>query len=111
MAARSAPRGIPITATRSKWPAFSPTCTSRRLEQLHKGEGDLISRIGRGIKAHLEANGVEAEVQGREKHPYSTWRKMAERHVSFEQLSDVMAFRAIVGSVEECYRTLGLIHM
>ncbi|HEX2764712.1 MAG TPA: bifunctional (p)ppGpp synthetase/guanosine-3',5'-bis(diphosphate) 3'-pyrophosphohydrolase [Allosphingosinicella sp.] len=83
---------------------------SKRLEQLHKGDKDLISRIGRGIKAHLEAHGVEAEVQGREKHPFSIWRKMAERHVSFEQLSDVMAFRAVVGSQEECYRTLGLIH-
>ena len=84
---------------------------TKRLERLNKGGGgDLIQRIGRGIKAHLEANGIEAEVQGREKHPYSIWRKMAERHVSFEQLSDVMAFRAVVGSVEECYRTLGLIH-
>jgi GTP diphosphokinase / guanosine-3',5'-bis(diphosphate) 3'-diphosphatase len=83
---------------------------SKRLEQLHKGGGDLIERIGRGLKAHLEAHGIEAKVQGREKHPYSIWRKMAERHVSFEQLSDVMAFRAIVGSVEDCYRTLGLIH-
>ena len=83
---------------------------SKRLEQLHKGGGDLIERISRGLKAHLEASGIEAEVQGREKHPYSIWRKMAERHVSFEQLSDVMAFRAIVGSVEECYHTLGLIH-
>jgi RelA/SpoT family (p)ppGpp synthetase len=83
---------------------------SKRLEQLHGSEGDLIERIARGLKAHLEAHGVEAEVMGREKHPYSIWRKMAERHVSFEQLSDVMAFRAVVGSVEECYRTLGLIH-
>jgi guanosine-3',5'-bis(diphosphate) 3'-pyrophosphohydrolase len=84
---------------------------SKRLEQLHKGGGDdLIERIGRGLKAHLEANGIEAEIQGREKHPFSIWRKMAERHVSFEQLSDVMAFRAVVGSVEECYRTLGIIH-
>ncbi|MEA3050836.1 MAG: diphosphokinase / guanosine-3,5-bis(diphosphate) 3-diphosphatase [Sphingomonadales bacterium] len=84
---------------------------SKRLEQLHKGGGEtMIDRIARGLKAHLEANGIEAEVQGREKHPYSIWRKMAERHVSFEQLSDVMAFRAIVGTQEECYRTLGLIH-
>jgi RelA/SpoT family (p)ppGpp synthetase len=83
---------------------------SKRLEQLHKGGGDLIDRIGRGLKAHLEAHGIEAQVQGREKHPYSIWRKMAERHVSFEQLSDVMAFRTIVGSVEDCYRTLGFIH-
>ena len=84
---------------------------SKRLEQLHQGGGDLIDRIGCGLKAHLEANGIEAEVQGREKHPYSIWRKMAERHVSFEQLSDVMAFRAVVGTVEDCYRTLGLIHL
>src|SRR3712207_2312003 len=83
---------------------------TRRLEQLRSGGSDLIHRIARGLKAHLEANGIEAEVTGREKHPYSIWRKMAERHVSFEQLSDVMAFRAVVGSVEECYRTLGLIH-
>jgi len=82
---------------------------SKRLEQLHKGGGDLIDRISRGIKAHLEAHGIAAEVQGREKHPYSIWRKMAERHVSFEQLSDVMAFRAIVDTVEDCYRTLGFI--
>src|ERR1043165_6539185 len=83
----------------------------KRLERLNEsGGGDLIQRIGRGLKAHLEANGIEAEVHGREKHPYSIWRKMAEQHVSFEQLSDVMAFRAVVGSVEECYRTLGLIH-
>jgi guanosine-3',5'-bis(diphosphate) 3'-pyrophosphohydrolase len=83
---------------------------AKRLEQLHKGEGDLIARIGVGIGAHLEAQGVKAVVKGREKHPYSIWRKMAERHVSFEQLSDVMAFRVIVDSVEDCYRALGLIH-
>jgi RelA/SpoT family (p)ppGpp synthetase len=84
---------------------------SKRLEQLHSGGGDtMIDRIARGIRAHLEASGIAAEVQGREKHPYSIWRKMAERHVSFEQLSDVMAFRAVVGGVEDCYRTLGLIH-
>jgi guanosine-3',5'-bis(diphosphate) 3'-pyrophosphohydrolase len=83
---------------------------SKRLEQLHKGGGDMIERIGRGLKAHLEASTIEAEVQGREKHPFSIWRKMAERHVSFEQLSDVMAFRVVVDSAEEAYRTLGIIH-
>jgi RelA/SpoT family (p)ppGpp synthetase len=83
---------------------------AKRLEQLHKGEGDLIERIGKGIGAYLEAQGVKALVQGREKHPFSIWRKMAERHVSFEQLSDVMAFRVIVEDVEDCYRALGLIH-
>ncbi|MGP0761815.1 GTP diphosphokinase, partial [Escherichia coli] len=54
--------------------------------------------------------GVDAEVTGREKHPYSIWRKMSERHISFEQLSDIMAFRAIVPTVEDCYTALGIIH-
>jgi guanosine-3',5'-bis(diphosphate) 3'-pyrophosphohydrolase len=83
---------------------------TRRLRQLHDSGGDLVSRIGLGLQLHLADHGLEAEVTGREKHPFSIWKKMAERHISFEQLSDVMAFRVIVGSVDECYRTLGLIH-
>jgi GTP diphosphokinase / guanosine-3',5'-bis(diphosphate) 3'-diphosphatase len=80
---------------------------TRRLKQLHEAGGDLVSRIGLGLQLHLADNGLEAEVTGREKHPYSIWRKMAERHISFEQLSDVMAFRVIVDDVEDCYRALG----
>ncbi len=83
---------------------------TRRLEQLHAGGGDQIARIGSGLKLLLSRAGVEADVSGREKHPYSIWRKMAERHISFEQLSDVMAFRAIVPDADACYRALGVIH-
>src|SRR5687767_11136833 len=83
---------------------------TRRLQQLHDAGGDLVSRIGLGLQLHLADHGLEAEVMGREKHPYSIWKKMAERHISFEQLSDVMAFRVIVDSVEDCYRALGHIH-
>ncbi|MET0905015.1 MAG: HD domain-containing protein, partial [Tardiphaga sp.] len=83
---------------------------TRRLTQLQEGGGDRITRIASGLKLLLARNGIEAEIMGREKHPYSIWRKMAERHISFEQLSDVMAFRVIVDSADECYRALGLIH-
>ena len=83
---------------------------SRRLAQLKEGGGDRISKIGSGLRMLLARTGVEAEVSGREKHPYSIWRKMAERHISFEQLSDVMAFRATVPTIEDCYRALGAIH-
>ncbi|HEY5457941.1 MAG TPA: HD domain-containing protein, partial [Sphingomicrobium sp.] len=83
---------------------------TRRLQQLHEAGGDLVNRIGLGLQLHLSDHGLEAEVHGREKHPYSIWKKMAERHISFEQLSDVMAFRIIVDDVAECYRALGLIH-
>lgn len=83
---------------------------SRRLEQLKSGGGDRIAKIGSGLKLLLSRHGVEAEISGREKHPYSIWRKMQERHISFEQLSDIMAFRAIVATEEDCYTALGHIH-
>src|SRR5438105_11407738 len=83
---------------------------TRRLKQLHEQGGDLVSRIGLGLQLYLQDNGLEAEVIGRQKHPFSIWKKMAERHISFEQLSDVMAFRVVVKDTAECYRALGLIH-
>ncbi|SNS62394.1 (p)ppGpp synthetase, RelA/SpoT family [Sphingomonas laterariae] len=83
---------------------------TKRLAQLQDGGGDRISRIGSGIRMLLGRTGVQADVTGREKHPYSIWRKMAERHISFEQLSDIMAFRVIVADEAECYRALGIIH-
>jgi RelA/SpoT family (p)ppGpp synthetase len=83
---------------------------TRRLTQLHNEGGDIVSRIGLGLRLHLADNGLPAEVMGREKHPFSIWRKMAERHISFEQLSDVMAFRVIVDDLDQCYRALGHIH-
>lgn len=83
---------------------------SLRLAQLKEGGGDRIAKIASGLKLLLSRGGVDAEIIGREKHPYSIWRKMSERHVSLEQLSDIMAFRAIVDTEEECYRALGIIH-
>ncbi len=83
---------------------------TKRLAQLKEGGGDRIAKIGSGLKLLLSRAGIEADISGREKHPYSIWRKMAERHISFEQLSDIMAFRAIVPSEEACYAALGTIH-
>jgi GTP diphosphokinase / guanosine-3',5'-bis(diphosphate) 3'-diphosphatase len=82
----------------------------RRLNQLTEQGGDLVNRIGLGLHLHLADNGLTSEVMGRQKHPYSIWKKMAERHISFEQLSDVMAFRVIVETQDDCYAALGLIH-
>ena len=82
----------------------------KRLTQLKEGGGDRIAKIGSGLKLLLSRAGVEADISGREKHPYSIWKKMAERHISFEQLSDIMAFRALVPTEEDCYRALGIIH-
>ena len=81
-----------------------------RLEQIRSSEGGQVDAIALKIKQALAESGVEVEVLGREKHPYSIWKKMAERHVSFEQLTDIMAFRVLTQNVEDCYRALGVLH-
>jgi GTP pyrophosphokinase len=82
-----------------------------RLEQLRRRNTGLVNEIGDGLKAKLAEAGVKAEVSGREKKPYSIWRKMQNRQISLEQLSDIYAFRVIVEDVGDCYRALGFVHM
>jgi GTP pyrophosphokinase len=81
-----------------------------RLEQIRSSEGGQVDAIALKIKQALAENGVQAEVSGREKHPYSIWKKMAERHIPFEQITDIFAFRVLTESVEDCYRALGVLH-
>ncbi len=81
-----------------------------RLAKLRDRGGDTVARIASGIKLILGQKGIEAEVTGREKRPYSIWRKMQGRQMNFESLSDVMAFRVIVDDEAECYRALGVVH-
>ena len=83
---------------------------TRRLEQLRASDAGQVDRIALDIKQALLGAGVDSEIWGREKHPYSIWRKMAERHVSFDQVTDIMAFRVLTDSVEDCYRALGVLH-
>ena len=73
-------------------------------------EGGQVDAIALKIKQALAEAGIKAEVWGREKHPFSIWKKMAERHVSFEQITDIMAFRVLTESVEDCYRAIGVLH-
>jgi guanosine-3',5'-bis(diphosphate) 3'-pyrophosphohydrolase len=81
-----------------------------RLEQIRSSEGGQVDAIALKIKQALAEAGLQVEVWGREKHPYSIWRKMAERHVSFEQITDIMAFRVLTQSQDDCYRALGVLH-
>ncbi|MCZ6607229.1 MAG: bifunctional (p)ppGpp synthetase/guanosine-3',5'-bis(diphosphate) 3'-pyrophosphohydrolase [Alphaproteobacteria bacterium] len=81
-----------------------------RLDFLRKQGGDLVARIITQLGATLAEAGIKATVVGREKTPYAVWRKMWHQEVGFEQLSDIMGFRVIIDSVEECYRTLGVVH-
>ena len=70
----------------------------------------LVPQIEAELVKTLKEGGLEAQVSGREKTPYSIWRKMQTKNVSFEQLADIMAFRIIVADVAQCYQALGLLH-
>lgn len=70
----------------------------------------LVPEIEAELVKTLMEGGLKAQVSGREKTPYSIWRKMQNKNVSFEQLADIMAFRIIVADVAQCYQALGLIH-
>src|SRR3546814_13519625 len=81
---------------------------TKRLEQLKEGGHDKVDRIGAELQLLLGGKGLPVTVSGREKHPYSIWKKMQERNISFEQLTDVMAFRALTAPAENAYRALGV---
>ncbi|HVA14133.1 MAG TPA: bifunctional (p)ppGpp synthetase/guanosine-3',5'-bis(diphosphate) 3'-pyrophosphohydrolase [Stellaceae bacterium] len=81
-----------------------------RLGFLKDKGGDLVARVLRELHQTLKDGGVAAELSGREKSPYSIWRKMQRKNVGFEQLSDIMAFRIVVEDIEACYHALGVVH-
>ena len=81
-----------------------------RLNFLREQGSNLVPKIIARLQKDMEENGIKASVSGREKTPYSIWRKMQQKNASFEQLSDIMAFRIIVDDVASCYQALGVVH-
>ena len=81
-----------------------------RLKFLHETTENPVEKIMKELKEVLESAGVMAQVSGREKTPYSIWIKMQSKNIAFEQLSDIMAFRIAVDTVDQCYQVLGVIH-
>jgi GTP diphosphokinase / guanosine-3',5'-bis(diphosphate) 3'-diphosphatase len=81
-----------------------------RLAKLHAESGGILKSIEQELTQKLAENGIKAEVHGREKRPYSIFRKMERKLLSLGQLSDIFGFRVIVGTVDQCYRALGIIH-
>ena len=83
---------------------------SERLDALAARSRAWINEIEQQLTKKLAASGIAAEVSGRRKRVYSIWRKMERKAVGFEQLSDILGFRVVVGSVAECYQALGIVH-
>ena len=83
---------------------------SKRLTDFFSESGTLVTKIETELRERLQAAGLQADVKGRLKKPYSIWRKMERKSISFEQLSDILGFRVIVENVEDCYKVLGIVH-
>lgn len=83
---------------------------ANRLSFLRAEGNEVVKTIIIELKKNLKDAGIEADVSGREKTRYSIWRKMQRKNVAFEQLSDIMAFRIVVDTIEQCYHALGIIH-
>ena len=83
---------------------------TKRLDFLRDQGGNLVAEVLEELRSTLSKAGVTATISGREKTAYSIWRKMQQKDVTFEQLSDIMAFRVVVDDLETCYKALGVMH-
>ncbi len=81
-----------------------------RLEYLKSKDENIVDEIRYELKNIFFQEDLFCKVEGRIKSPYSIWNKIKNKNISFEQLSDIMAFRVITNSTRECYRCLGIIH-
>ena len=90
-------------------PEAYQTVTARLAAMLEKNR-DVLSDIENALSALFAKHKLKAEVKSRQKKPWSVFRKMEAKALSFEQLSDIFGFRVIVDNVEDCYRALGAIH-
>jgi RelA/SpoT family (p)ppGpp synthetase len=86
------------------------TSVMRRFIKLQQDSGDVVEKITADIEAELAKAKIEARVIGRAKRPFSIWRKMQEKQLTFARLSDIYGFRILTSSEEDCYRVLGVIH-
>ena len=81
-----------------------------RLQTLKTKNGAIIARIAAELTDQFVRRGIKVEVKGREKQPYSIWKKMERRSIAFEQLSDIYGFRILVDTVADCYAAVGVAH-
>ncbi|MBN9223045.1 MAG: bifunctional (p)ppGpp synthetase/guanosine-3',5'-bis(diphosphate) 3'-pyrophosphohydrolase, partial [Mesorhizobium sp.] len=81
-----------------------------RLAEIFERNKDVLSEIEKALSGLFEKHAIKAGVKSRQKKPWSVFRKMEAKALSFEQLSDIFGFRVVVDTVEDCYRALGAIH-
>ena len=82
----------------------------RFIQKIRGNRSEVVTKIKNRMKRHLRQEELVAHVVGREKHLYSIYRKMRQKHLHLSEVHDVYAFRIVVDSVDTCYRALGVIH-
>ena len=82
----------------------------KRLEFIKNNREDNFHSISNELVETLKMQGVDAKIAGREKTPFSIWRKIQSKKISLEQITDIVGFRILLNSTEECYKTLGVFH-
>ena len=81
-----------------------------RLKFIKSNREDIFKIIAAELIALLKQNGITATITGREKTPFSIWRKIQNKQISLEQLTDIIGFRILVKNIDDCYKTLGIFH-
>jgi len=81
-----------------------------RLAINKKKRETIFNKISKNFINVLNENDIRSKIIGREKTPFSIWRKMQSKRVSLEQLTDIIGFRIIVDDIKSCYKTLGVFH-
>ena len=81
-----------------------------RQEELAADNADDLQRIDDDLRQLMDIAGISAKIKGRKKQPYSLWRKLERKSISFRDVADLFAFRVIVNDVDACYRVLGEVH-
>ena len=82
----------------------------KRLNFIKNNKEDTFKSISVELIELLKSKGITATITGREKTPFSIWRKIQNKKISLEQLTDIIGFRVIVKNIEDCYKTLGIFH-
>ncbi len=82
----------------------------KRLDEIKLDKKDIFETLSNEIRKLLDQNKISSKIYGREKTPFSIWRKVQKKRVSLEQITDIIGFRIILDNVDDCYKTLGIIH-
>ncbi|MDA8643638.1 RelA/SpoT family protein [Candidatus Pelagibacter bacterium] len=82
----------------------------KKLDEIKSDKKDLFESLSFELSEILNDSHINAEIHGREKTPFSIWRKVQKKRISLEQITDIIGFRITLSSVDECYKTLGIFH-